>query len=157
MDYDILEGDALDMLGGCRQSFQRSANLHFDFISDGYSRGGKRPYLTRRMARVTLVPDPNLADGKPVGVSDADLRLKADITYVDAQVVAVSDGPDRNFVFNQVIPAAVWTVNHNLGKFPAVSVVDSVGRRILGDEQHISSNQTVLTFMAEFSGKAYFN
>lgn len=107
----------------------------------------------------TLVPNPHFADGKPAGVSDSDISLKADIAYVDAQIAAVAAGTgnDRNFVFTQAIPATVWTVNHNLGKFPSVTVVDSDGQRVIGDEQHVNPNRVVLTFSAGFSGKAYCN
>lgn len=107
----------------------------------------------------TFVPSPSHADGKPAGVSDSDIALKADITYVDRQIASAVAGTaqDRNFVFTQAIPADVWVVNHNLGKFPSVTVVDSDGQRVIGGEQHISVNQVVLSFSAGFSGKAYCN
>lgn len=114
------------------------------------------PYLLRSM-QATLVPNPNLADGKPVDVADTG-SPHATVAYVDAAIAGVVlGGSDRNYVFTQASPSTVWTVNHNLGKFPAVSVVDSTGTRVHGDEQHVSVNQTVLTFVVAFSGKAYCN
>jgi len=57
----------------------------------------------------------------------------------------------------QMLPAAVWTVTHNLNKYPSVSVVDSAETVVIGDVEYTSLNTCVLTFFAPFSGEAYFN
>jgi hypothetical protein len=54
--------------------------------------------------------------------------------------------------------SSTWTVNHNLGYFPAVSVVDSAKRVVHGDIAYSADGQTVtLSFTAAFSGEAYFS
>lgn len=65
-------------------------------------------------------------------------------------------GPDH-FTFNQGAPSAKWTVQHNLGKQPSVTVFDSAKTQIEGDVEHISANELTITFGAAFSGVAYLN
>lgn len=64
---------------------------------------------------------------------------------------------DKNYVHNQVSVSATWVVNHNMNKFPSVTVVDSAGTTVVGEITHDSINQATLTFSAPFSGQAYFN
>ncbi len=66
-------------------------------------------------------------------------------------------GGDLNYVHTQSIALAVWDVTHNLGKYPATTVVDSAGTIVQGDVQYPSANRAVLTFSGEFSGFATFN
>ena len=71
--------------------------------------------------------------------------------------VSVSRGVDKNYVHEQSSPSTTWTVNHNLNKRVAVSVVDSAGTLIICDVRYVSDNQVVLTFDAATSGNAYAN
>ena len=66
-------------------------------------------------------------------------------------------GADAHYVHTQVALSAVWTVVHNLGKFPSVSVVDSGGTELLANVVYIDANNLTLTFGAPTSGKAYMN
>jgi hypothetical protein len=61
------------------------------------------------------------------------------------------------FVFNQGIPAATWTITHNLARFPSVTVVDSTGTAVVGEVQYIDDNNVLLHFSAAFGGTAYLN
>jgi head-tail adaptor len=63
----------------------------------------------------------------------------------------------QTFTFDQNTPAAAWTIVHNLGRFPAVTVVDSSEREVEGDVAYIDSNRLTVTFSAPFSGVAYLN
>jgi len=69
----------------------------------------------------------------------------------------VSIQGDAHYAHNQLDPEAVWTVTHNLGKKPSVTVVDSAETVVIGDVEYIDDNTVQLTFFAAFSGKAYFN
>lgn len=64
---------------------------------------------------------------------------------------------DKNFVFTQDTPSAVWNINHNLGKFPSVSVVNINNVLLYGQVTYIDSNNITIEFSAGFSGKAYMN
>lgn len=64
--------------------------------------------------------------------------------------------PDT-FVFNQAVPAALWTIVHSLNKYPSVSVVDSAGTAVVGSVHYLSSTKLQIEFSAAFSGVAYLN
>lgn len=64
---------------------------------------------------------------------------------------------DKNFVFEQKTASQTWIINHNLAKFPSVSVVDSGGTVVIGDIEYIDMNNLVATFVAKFAGTAYLN
>jgi len=57
----------------------------------------------------------------------------------------------------QGTPAAVWTIVHNLGYRPQVSVVDSANNVVEGDYSYPDANTMVLTFSSAFSGVAYLS
>ena len=63
-----------------------------------------------------------------------------------------------SFVHNQSTVAATWTVNHNLGWYPNVTVLDSAGGTVVeGDVAHLTTNQLRLTFSGAFTGQAYLS
>lgn len=57
-------------------------------------------------------------------------------------------------VHNQVAPAAIWTIDHALGRAPTVVIHDSAGDECEGAVQHPSATQTIITFSAPFAGVA---
>jgi hypothetical protein len=62
-----------------------------------------------------------------------------------------------NGVFTQGVPATVWNIQHNLGKFPSVSVVNNNSVVLFTEVTYIDNNNVQLNFSAGFSGKAYLN
>jgi hypothetical protein len=68
-----------------------------------------------------------------------------------------SSSGDKAFIFSQVVPSSQWTINHNLNKFPSVSVVDSNNSTVQGLVTYISNSELTINFSAGFSGKAYLN
>lgn len=60
-------------------------------------------------------------------------------------------------VHNQIAPLSTWTIDHPLNKFPSVSIVDSAGNLVIGDVQYVSTSQVIVSFVAQFSGRAYLN
>jgi hypothetical protein len=61
------------------------------------------------------------------------------------------------YVFHQGVADTVWTIQHNLGKFPSVSVVDSMNTIVIGAVTYIDNNNLTITFNAAMSGKAFLN
>lgn len=61
------------------------------------------------------------------------------------------------FVHTQGVAQQEWTINHNLGKYPSVTIVNSVEQVVYGDIEYINTNTLKLSFTAGFSGKAYLN
>lgn len=64
---------------------------------------------------------------------------------------------DLHYKFTQGSAAAVWTIKHDLGKYPIPLVQDSANDEVEGDYEYLNSNEIVLTFSAPFSGVAYLN
>jgi hypothetical protein len=67
------------------------------------------------------------------------------------------DAVDKTFIFVQGVPALVWTVQHNLQKFPSVSVVDTANTGVISQIDYIDNNNLTITNTAQFAGKAYLN
>lgn len=64
---------------------------------------------------------------------------------------------DKHFEFTQDTPSDTWIIDHNLGKDPSVTVVDSAGNVVEGDCEYVNTNKVILSFSNAFSGKAYLN
>jgi len=62
-----------------------------------------------------------------------------------------------SYIHTQSASASTWTINHNLGYYPAVSVVDSGENLVIGDVTYISANTLSVSFNASFGGKAYLS
>ena len=64
---------------------------------------------------------------------------------------------DKHYAFSQGSPSAFWTVAHNLGKYPSVTVIDSAGTTVVGSVTHLDANSLTVAFSAPFSGTAHCN
>jgi hypothetical protein len=61
------------------------------------------------------------------------------------------------YIHTQSTSAIIWNIEHNLGKFPSVTVVDSGDSVVEGEIDYVDNNNVTLTFSGAFSGKAYLN
>lgn len=68
-----------------------------------------------------------------------------------------SGGGDKNFIHTQGIPSATWVIQHNLGKYPSVTVLDTAGTEVEGEVKHVDLNNIILEFSAGFAGTATLN
>lgn len=66
-------------------------------------------------------------------------------------------GVSIGFTFTQALPQATWTISHNLGRHPSVSVVTTSGDLVDGDVHYTDVNTVILGFAAGFAGVAYLN
>lgn len=64
---------------------------------------------------------------------------------------------DTTYIYSQNTSSQSWVINHNLNKYPSVTVVDSAETVIIGQVKYISSNSLSIDFSSGFSGKAYLN
>lgn len=64
---------------------------------------------------------------------------------------------DKNFVYTQAVASAVWNIQHDLDKFPSVSIVDDDNNQVYGSVTYNTVNDLTITFTAPFAGKAYMN
>lgn len=77
--------------------------------------------------------------------------------FYDFAVFTLSTQGVPTFIFNQGVPASTWNIQHNLGKFPSITVVDTAGTVVMGQYDYVDNNNITLTFAAGFAGKAYLN
>lgn len=87
------------------------------------------------------------------------------VTVGDASASITGVAPNQ--VLNLVYPAAsrhvhtqgtastTWTINHTLGGYPSVMVVDSAKTVVYGEINYLSTTQVVVNFSSAFSGYAY--
>ena len=54
-------------------------------------------------------------------------------------------------------PLTVWTVTHNLGKFPSVTIVDGNTEIVIGQVDYLNSNVVQITFSTAFAGCVFLN
>ena len=69
--------------------------------------------------------------------------------------VAIVGG--ATYTHHQLSSSSTWTITHNLGRFPSVTIVDSAGNVQIGEVFYSSSNQVIVSFSSPFGGKAYLN
>lgn len=62
-----------------------------------------------------------------------------------------------SFTFTQSAPSQNWIINHTLGYFPSLTVVDSSGSVVEGDVVYADADTLVVSFSAAFSGKAFLS
>lgn len=69
----------------------------------------------------------------------------------------VEAGADAKFTFAQEQNSDQWEVQHNLGKFPSVTIVDSGENIVFAEVQYTDENNLTISFNGATSGKAYLN
>ena len=77
--------------------------------------------------------------------------------FYDFAVFTLSSAGAPTFVFTQGTPATTWNIQHNLGKFPSITVIDTGNTVVIGEYNYTSNTNVILTFSAAFAGKAYLN
>ena len=83
--------------------------------------------------------------------------LVLDDFYEIINFVKASAAGDLNFVFTQAVPAITWTVTHNFGKYPSVSIVDTNNQEVFAQVDYVDVNSLTITFAEAQAGKAYIN
>lgn len=91
-----------------------------------------------------------ISGGEPGQVLIKNSEADYDVTWTYVEVTS-------HYTHIQAIPASEWIIDHNLGFYPSVSVVDSAGSVVSGEINYVTLNRVVLTFAGEFSGSAYLS
>lgn len=71
--------------------------------------------------------------------------------------VTIAGSGQSTFSWIQSIALAIWTIPHNLKRFPSVTVVDSLGNRVEPDVKYIDANIVQVIHGSPFAGTAYIN
>ena len=131
-------------------------------------------YLARLVGKDIIFGDRNNLDGYGIfkltsltqesgSVYYMDLSYKSGsgvikgLHYYGVQVDIDGVETDKNFVFTQGTASTVWNIQHDLNKFPSVSVVNNNNVLMYGETTYVDTNNLTINFSAGFSGKAYLN
>lgn len=79
------------------------------------------------------------------------------VSFGDLVEITNNYDSGANYTHSQSTASTTWTITHNLGKNPSVTVIDSGGSYIITDISYTNTNTLVLTFSAALSGTAYLN
>jgi hypothetical protein len=132
----------------------------------------KQMELWRRQVEVSLVGNFNtirlMMQGQVGGLTNQQVQDMIDesikgikggdtiITGVDREeVYAIVTAANATFIHVQTTPEILWTVVHNLGRYPPVSVVDADENVIGCNVTYIDKNSLTAAFAVAASGKAY--
>ena len=89
-------------------------------------------------------------------IFDYDATFRSDVTMVSPIVGNIT------YTHNQSTTSNTWVINHNLNRYPSVTVIDSGGTIVQGTVIYNSNTQLTITFFSgtsalAFQGKAYLN
>jgi len=84
------------------------------------------------------------------------------LKYIGREVMTSPIIGDITYTHNQSSTSNTWVINHNLNRFPSVTVVDSANTIVQGTVVYNSNKQLTVTFFSNgnplaFQGKAYLN
>jgi len=121
---------------------------------DTYNKGGHRTVDT--IADRNAIPTDRRKEGMLVFVKGDNVTYQL-INGLWEVFAGSSGAGDKHYVYTQPTASNIWNVNHNMGKFPAVDVIDTGGTNVEGDVFYVDANNLTLTFSAPFTGTAYLN
>ena len=61
----------------------------------------------------------------------------------------------KRHVHSQGVASTLWTITHNLGGKPSVTIVDSADTVVVGEVKYNSNSEVEVNFTSAFSGFAY--
>jgi hypothetical protein len=102
-------------------------------------------------------------DGTRLGIKREDELVYSYSNLEGPQGPQGPEGPQgppgiiETYIHNQISSASTWSIQHNLGRYPSVSIVDSGGSIVLGAVKYISENEIQISFSAAFAGRAFLN
>lgn len=67
------------------------------------------------------------------------------------------DYGELGYVHDQMSASTTWSINHELGFVPNITVVDSAGTVVEGSYSYPNLNTVILSFSNSFAGKAYLS
>lgn len=98
----------------------------------------------------------NVIGNKSTTVIAETVRINSDILE-ENQAATKNYVDSKEYTHRQISAQSNWVIEHNLGRKPSVTVVDSAGSTCIGEVKYIDNNTLELSFTAEFSGFAYLN
>lgn len=99
-----------------------------------------------------------------IKVNVTNKQLKVELGTSGPQGIQGAQGPSGSVsygqlgtVFDQASASTTWLINHNLGFYPSITVVDSAGTVVEGNYSYPNATTIIANFSNAFSGKAYLS
>ena len=129
----------------------------FPTHSSEYGKGGWREVST--IAERDSITSQRRKIGMAVYVRETDkvYILKHGLSNEYWTPMEAGAGSSQTYVHIQGEASAAWVIEHNLEKYPSVTVVTSAGTVVIGDVTYSNENVVTVSFKGPFKGKAYLN
>jgi len=140
-----------------------------------YNRNGEDatpmiPYLVNQLIKITDIGTSEslgyglykVKSSTPLSSGAAyllDFTFKGASSTVGNNIISLQPFGGQDYEYNQAFPvaAATWVIQHNLGRFPSITTVDSAGSEITGAVTYDNENKITVVFNSATSGNAYLN
>ncbi|KZK31513.1 hypothetical protein A4F85_01895 [Delftia sp. GW456-R20] len=66
-------------------------------------------------------------------------------------------GAGATYTHTQSSLATVWTIAHNLGRYPSITVVDNLGGQLYPDVRYLDADIVQITHSVPLTGRAFCN
>ena len=95
-------------------------------------------------------------DARIGGLDQLDTTAKSDLVAAINELTAKSNSSSIGvaYIHQQWVASQTWTINHNLGTRPTVSILDLGGNEVQADVAHMSANQLLIRFAIPIAGLA---
>jgi hypothetical protein len=94
-------------------------------------------------------------------ISSKAAELQKQIDSIDVGSITASDVQtiitNARYVHSQGVPVATWTIRHNLGWYPSVTLIDMSNNVFCGNITYLDKNTCEVALFSEVSGYAYVN
>lgn len=90
-------------------------------------------------------------------MTDHAVRILTSSGWQDLVAVPPDGSGDATYLHTQGAASAIWTITHGLGKYPAVTTLDSTLESIEAEVDYVDLNTVRLSFNGPVSGSATLN
>lgn len=96
--------------------------------------------------------------GRIDGNDELVVKLSGNLVIKVSSVTnATTSSGDKHFEHSQALAESIWNINHNMNKYPSVSLVDDTGTVMYAEILHLNNDNVRVTFSEPVIGKAYLN
>lgn len=125
-------------------------------VAGGEPLDGDRYVVATITGRNLLLTQGRTFEGLQVYV-EADQVLYILKGATNSDWVPLAGGGDLTWEFVQAAPLTLWTLAHNLGKEPSVTIKNNSGDEVEAFVNHVDDNNLTITFNVAFAGIATLN
>lgn len=100
-----------------------------------------------------------------------DSEVEALNTEIDKKVETITGSPlidvqrtgnavtltSKTYIHEQGVASDTWVIEHNLNKYPSVTLIDTAGTIFIGRVEYIDTNNCIVTINGSTKGKALLN